>query len=160
VKTPTRGKTVKEFFEENKSDFVIAQFGTREIEINTHSLIHIMFRHYGGAIKQFDTEKSFHLDTTIKYKELPYEIKSIIELIGTHSSLNSQAIKFIPLKINGNIYSMWTEQITEYRKGKGKVVYTRLETFYPTELKEELDRIANEFQEIKIDERLSGFTKT
>lgn len=151
--------TAKEFFEENKSDFVIAKFGASEIEINTHSLIHIMFRHYGGAVKQFDTEKSFHLDTTIKYKELPYELKSIIESLGSDSELSTQGIKFIPVKINAKIYSIWTEKVTKYPKGKGKVEYIRLETFYPTELKEELDKIANNYKEIKIDERLSGFLK-
>ena len=151
--------TAKEFFEENRSDFVIAQFGTHEIEINTRSLIHIMFRHYAGAIKQFDIQSSFHFDTTINYKKLPNELKFILESLGQNSEISIQSIRFIPLKINDKIYSIWTDKATKYPKGKGKVEYTRLETFYPTEFKDELDKIANEYLEIKVNDQLSGFAK-
>lgn len=149
----------KEFFEINNSSFVTANFGSNQIEINTYSLIHILFGHYAGAIKQFDTQKSFHLDPTINNKELPFELKGILERLGSNTQISNQSIKFIPCRLNGKIYSMWTQNTIKHERGKGKIEFTRLETFYPTESIEELNKINNEFTEIIIDESLSGFTR-
>lgn len=151
--------TIKEFFEEIENGSVIVNFNEREVHIDSASLVHIMFRHYAGITKQFDTGKSFHLDRSINHFEIPNELKSILEQIQDSGQLPSSQIDFIPIKFNSTIYAIWTGELKTYIKGKGQVTVRKLKTFYPIEDENELNKINGNYDEISIDDNLSYYVR-
>lgn len=148
----------KAFFDEHGSDTVTVIFHGNEIEINEYSLVHILNRHYAGAAKQFDTGKSFHFDRGLKWYEIPYELKRIIEKIGTIPQTQLVEINFIPFKYQGITYAIWTEKKKKHVKGK-VINYIRLETFYPIEEQRDFDRIKNNCREVSIDSSIVGYAE-
>lgn len=148
--------TAKAFFDEHQSDEVVAKFHSKEIVINEYSLVHILNRHLGGVAKQFNTNKSFHLDREIKWFELPYNLKLIIENLGTHPDTDISDLKFLPFKFNGIIYAMWTEHKTKHQAGRS-IPIIRLQSCYPVEDSLELKKIQTRYREVPINEKLSAF---
>jgi len=148
--------TAKAFFDEHQSDEVVAKFHSREIVINEYSLVHILNRHLAGVVKQFNTNKSFHMDREIKWFELPYDLKSIIESLGTHPDTDISNLKFLPFKFNGILYTMWTEQKTKHQAGE-VIPIIRLQSCYPVEDSVELKKIQHQYREVPINEKLSAF---
>lgn len=148
--------TAKAFFDENNSDEVIATFHGREIVINEYSFVHILNRHLAGASKQFDTGKSFHTDQEMKWFELSYDLKNIIETLGSHPDTNMSSIKFLPFKFNGVMYAVWTERKAKHKEGK-IVQITRLQSCYPIEDSQELKKVNEQYLELIINDKLSAF---
>lgn len=148
--------TVKAFFEENDNPIII-NLNTHQIHIDKSSLVHILRGHYAGIVKQFDTGKSFHLDKSIKHLELPNHLKEILELIGMSNKLPLDQLEHIPIRYNGEIYSIWTKQVKMHLKGGGQTEFTRLQTFYPVTEKKDLDKLLNNFSEYVIDSEISIF---
>lgn len=150
--------TVKEFFEENEGRPIIANYNDYEIEINTRSLTHIMFRHYAGSVKQFDTNKSFHFDTGLDHKAIPFVLKNILETISSSMVLKMEPVTYIAFRHRGNLYAIWIQEAEKSVKGK-QVKFNRLETYYPIHDKDELTRIQAERQEKEISADLSVFRR-
>jgi hypothetical protein len=150
--------TAKAFFDEYQSDSVVCLLHGKKIEINEHSLVHILNRHMAGAAKQFDTGKSFHLDRRIKWFELPTEVKEIIERLGTNDETKEFKLEYIPFKLNGVIYGIWTKPHVKHVQGK-RISYQRLETFYPIESEKDLTDIQNNYNEVIIDDTLIAYMK-
>lgn len=149
---------VKEFFDEHEGKPVVAKFYEKEIEINHHSLAHIMSRHYAGAVKQFDTKKSFHFDASIDFRMLPFVLKEILETISSSGVLKGEPIDYNPFRHRGHIYAICTTKAEKPIKGK-QVKFTRLETYYPVQEKSKLAEIASERIEISINPELKVFKK-
>jgi len=145
--------TAKAFFDEHRSNEVIATFHNREIVINEYSMVHILNRHLGGSAKQFDTQKSFHLDREINWLELPYDLKSIIESLGSHPDTNVPTLIFLPFKFNGILYAIWTEEKTKHQAAK-VIPITRLQSCYPIEDAKELKKIREHYRELRINDKL------
>lgn len=150
--------TVKEFFEENEGHPIIAVYNGSEIEIDTHSLTHIMFRHYAGSVKQFDTNKSFHFDTGLDPKAIPHNLKIILERISSSGVLKNEPQQYIAFRHRGNPYAIWIKEAEKPVKGK-QVKFNRLQTYYPILDEEEIKKIEQERVEIRIDHDLSVFRK-
>lgn len=150
--------TARAFFDEYQSNSVVCPLHGKEIEINEHSLVHILNRHMAGAAKQFDTGKSFHLDRRIKWFELPTEIKEIIERLGAIDETKELKLEYIPFKLNGVIYGIWTKPHVKHVRGK-TIRYQRLETFYPIENEKDLTDIQNNYKEVVIDGTLIAYVK-
>ncbi len=151
--------TVKAFFEEIDEDSIVINFNNERIHIDRGSLVHIMFRHYSGVVKQYDTRKSFHMDNSINPFDLPNVLKVILEKISHSGQFPTSQIKFIPIKYNEIFYSIWTEEIKTSKKGKGLISYRNLKTFYHTEDLNELNMLTRDFEEIPVDDRLSYYVK-
>ena len=148
--------TAKAFFDEHQSDEVIAKFHGREIIINEFSFVHIFNRHLAGAAKQFDTQKSFHMDREMKWFELPYDLKGIIESMAGHPDTNVADLKFLPFKFNGVLYAMWTEQKSKHKAGKA-IPIIRLQSCYPIDDAAELKKVKDMYREVVINSKLSAF---
>ncbi len=151
--------TARSFFDEHGSNDVIAVHHGREIVINEYSLVHILNRHLAQAAKQYKTGKSFHHEVEFKWFELPYELKSLIEELGSHPGTAACDLKYIPFKYNGTIYAIWTEEHERHRGGK-VTIYRRLETCYPLEQNDKLEELQNQFTEVTINSKLSAFVKS
>ncbi|MEX2336344.1 MAG: hypothetical protein WD555_03635 [Fulvivirga sp.] len=149
--------SVESMFEESQSDSINVTCGGKEVVIDKNSIVHIFWRHYAGITKQYDTNKSFHLDFKIKHFEIPVELASVLKKIGALITINEDTNFLIPVKIRETIYSIWTKKVKESIKGKGLVEVIKLQTFYPTKNREELQRVNDEYIEIIIDDELSVF---
>ena len=149
---------VKEFFEENEGKPVVVKYHDCEIEINTHSLTHIMFRHYAGSVKQFDTNKSFHFDTGLDHKSIPFVLKNILETISSRMVLEKESHNYIAFRHRRNLYAIWIQETEKPFKGK-QVKFNRLETYYPILDQDEINRILTEREELRITPDLSVFRR-
>ena len=150
--------TVKAIFEENDNP-IILNLNNYEVHIDQSSLVHILRGHYAGVVKQFDTGKSFHLDKSIKHLELPNHLKEILDLIGVSGKLPNHQIEHIPIRYNGEIYSIWTKKVKAHKKGVGQTEFMRLQTFYPVTEQQDLNKISAEFSEQPIADKISLFIK-
>ena len=150
--------TTRSFFDEHGSSNVIAVHHGREIVINEYSLVHILNRHLAKAAKQYETGKSFHHDIELKWFELPYELKRLIEELGGHPCTSGCDLKNIPFRYNGTIYAIWTEEQELHRGGK-ITSYRRLETCYPLEQEDKLEELREHYSEVTINSKLSAFIR-
>jgi hypothetical protein len=148
--------TVKEFFEEHGTDRVVLSFQGAELEITKQSLVHILLRHYAGAAKQFNTNKSFHQDRSIFWETLPYDLKPILEEIGAHPEAQGDSIEYLPIKYNKKKYGIWIDLAKRY-ESKKEVSFKQIETFYPIENSVDLSEIEANYFEVVIHENLSFF---
>jgi hypothetical protein len=145
-------------FEDLKRNEVIINFHDKIIEINPWSMVHVLNRHYAESVKQYDSGKSFHSDQNLKFFEDPEQLKVIIEKLATNSQTESCGIEYLPFKLNGIFYLVHAGQHEKHIKGS-KIMYNRLETFYPVEDPIELKKIQTDYDEVIIDANLVGYSK-
>jgi len=151
--------TAKEIFESLDNDTFFISLNNHEIEFNTYSLIHIFSRHLARGVKQYDLNKSY-LTSNFNHRYLPTQLKYILELIDESGVYVNQSINFIPIRYKGIIYSIWTQEVQKSIKGKGNIKYIRMETLYPTEVSRELQKLASDYKEVKINNNVGVFIKT
>jgi len=151
--------TAKEIFESLDSDSFVYNLDNYKIEFNSYSLIHILSRHFAGVVKQYDLNKSF-LTSNFYHRQLPNQLEYIFNLVDKSGVYKNQSIAFIPVRVRGIIYSIWTKEAQKSVKVKGNLKYIRIQTLYPTEDNKELQKLASEYKEIKINEEVSVFIKT
>ncbi|MGB3777637.1 MAG: hypothetical protein WA960_04715 [Tunicatimonas sp.] len=154
---------VKEIFEGIDDSFTIG-FTDDTIEIDQNSMVHIMFRHYSESAKQFNTGKSFHFDQSINHRDLPNELKKILEAISDSGKyLNSQVNDInihIPIEYRGHLYSIWVKKVKVYKKGVGEIVYNRLKTFYSLTDTVKRNEVISQYSKVPINTELTVFLKT
>lgn len=119
-----------EIFEKLKPADLLLEINSTQIEFNEFSLIHILNRHFAEIAKQFTTNKSFH-NEDFKPRILSVQIKDILRDIDVSKSLSGSCIDKIGFQQNGIDYLIWTSERQKSVKGKGNIIYRRLETFYP-----------------------------
>ena len=146
---------VSRIFDELQMNEIIVNFNGSKIEITRWSMVHILNRHYAAAAKQYDSGRSFHQDLNLKFFEDPGQLKVILEQIGSHEKSSRNDIKFIPFKLNGIIYSVYTESKIK----DNNVPFIQLQTFYPTEDKVELRKIEMGYEDFVIDQNLVAYFK-
>jgi hypothetical protein len=144
---------VSRIFDEIESKQILVDFGGIIITITIWSMVHILNRHYAAVAKQSPSSKSFHQDVNLKFFEDPEQLKIILEKIGRYKTLKPEHISFIPFKLNGIVYSIYTEK----KIGNNGTQFIQLQTFYPTEDRSELSRIGSEFNEVEIEVNLVGY---
>jgi hypothetical protein len=98
--------------------------------IDSFSYIHIFFRHYAASLKEYQTDKSYHYDRKIDYKELPTFLSYIIQSFKDSVSsdeFNGEKITFI---LNETTYVIWFKLISQSTIHPPLL---RVQTFYPVE---------------------------
>jgi hypothetical protein len=149
---------VSSIFEDIGKNEVIIDFNGTEIEINPWSMVHILNRHYAESIKQYETGKSFHSDHNLKFFEDPEQLKAILENIGSNPKTKDCNIDYIPFKLNGIIYSIHTKK-DEKNINRKKIIYNRLQTFYPVVDLSELNKLQTDYDEVVVETNLSEYIK-
>ena len=132
---------VKEAFQEYDKEELIYPLRSNNILIDSYSYVHILFRHYSKSIKKHQFDKSYHFDENIIFNDIP---NLIIELLQ-HFSKSKSCLVFnnqnIFLRFRENDYAIWFKKIKKNLKGSISIEYLRVQTFYPIERKEELDKL-------------------
>ena len=67
----------KDFIELNQDGKINTLFNGKELWLDYVGFCHILFRHYGGGIRLYKTDKSFHINT-IHHKNLGQELINIL----------------------------------------------------------------------------------
>lgn len=142
-----------EIFEYGDVDYFELNLGSKIIEYNPYSLIHILSRHFEVSIKQTDREKSLYTD-----RLEPRKIFNILEIIFDNiNGIDSTRVHPRKIYINykGLICTIWIETKNKSLPKIGNVKFNRIATFYPTEKQSELDDIGNNYTGVEIDNELT-----
>ncbi len=116
-------------FEKHKKEDFVLELNQKTIEINEHSIIHILNRHF-SQITKTHLNKTFH-DKNIIPEYLNIQLKQIFNQIDNSELYKELSIDRIAFKYMDNDYTVWIKEKTKQVKGKGNMVYNSLETFYP-----------------------------
>lgn len=141
----------------HQSDFEIS-FSGEIIEFTSYSLIHITNRHYAEHIKDNNT-KTYHYKNFLP-KELHLNLKLILEEIDKLNVIDISLTNNIIFVYEGVFYHLWIEKKTKQVKGKGNVLFNRIQSFYPIYDKNKLREIQNEYTLITVNSKLHVFKKS
>ncbi len=145
---------IKEVFELIiKSDHYKLYLNGQEIIFDYYSLTHILSRHYGHIMKVYETEKS-HFTKNIHHEEVHLQLETIFKQIDDSNLYKNNSVEEVNIRFNGTLYKIFSDFET---KDSTKVL--RLNSFFPTENIQMLDRLKNEFEEKVISNNLSVFVK-
>lgn len=147
-------KTVIEDYD--TKDFEIP-FSKEIIEFTPYSLIHITSRHYAEPIKD-RADKTYHYKNFLP-KDLHLDIKAILTEIDKLNILDIKKTNNIIFKYDKIIYHLWIEKKTKQVKGKGNIVFNRIQSFFPIYNKTKLEEIDLQYDSISINSLLSVFIK-
>ena len=130
----------KEYIEKN-GRITNIHFNNKVIEFNEHSLVHIYLRHSAKVIKQTDLDKSFH-NRDIEFSNLGKEIKYILESIDKTLGCKEYR-RNIKFNYKSKPYSICLsrEEEKSIEGISGMKKYYQVETFYPIEKKEVLEKL-------------------
>lgn len=134
---------VKEYYQELGENEQIIEMNGNLILIDSYSYVHTMFRHYSKIIKEYQVNKSYHFDQNIGYKTIPDFIFKVFEEFKKIKESNNFDFTNLNIIFNKKPYAIWLKNFTKYSKGNHKVKYKRVQTFYPIESKNELEKIIN-----------------
>ena len=148
---------VKELFEDSQKQSINFNFLSKNIEIDSYSIIHIVNRHYSKIIKN-NAQKSYHIEDFYPDK-LHLKLEDILTRIDKTNLLSQNDIEKIAFTFNGKPYQIWIKQRTKQEKGKGNILFYRLESFYPIEDTNELNKINYDYTLIKIDNEIGIYIK-
>ncbi|AZJ36777.1 hypothetical protein [Tenacibaculum singaporense] len=141
---------VKEFYQELGKDEEIIELNGEKILIDGFTYVHTMFRHYSEQIKEHQTEKSYHFDKNIGFKSIPDFLLKAIKCYQKTPESNTFNNKCLNIIFNDRIYAIWFRPYTKYLKGNKRINYYRVQTFYPVENKNDLDKL-NSYKQINTD---------
>ncbi|MCD1117547.1 hypothetical protein [Chryseobacterium turcicum] len=133
--------TVKESFEEIGNPEINFNDGNNNFIIDSYSYVHTLFRHFAKSIKQHQIDKSYHFDQNIKFDNIPNFILELLKCYSTSNfskSFNKQNIYF---KYKGSSYAIWFRKLKKNIKGGSTAEFLRVQTLYPVENSEELEKI-------------------
>lgn len=140
----------------DNKDFILKLNG-EDIEINEYSIVHILNRHFSEITKQ-NFDKSYHGED-IKPKFFNKQLKEIFDIIENSGLFENESIRHINFNYKGVNYAVWINERIKQIKGKGNIQYNRLETFYPIEQKEEINKLATNYDCHQISDEVGVYTK-
>ncbi len=134
---------VAEFYQELGKDEEIIDLNGNRVLIDGFTYVHTMFRHFSSHIKQHQMQKSYHFDSNIGFKEIPYFLTDAIRsytILPESSSFDQRRIYF---SYNSNPYAIWFRPFKKDLKGGKREEYLRAQTFYPIENHQELSKLSD-----------------
>lgn len=149
---------VKKAFEHFKNKEATVTLNNKEIQINEYSLVHIIFRHYANAQKQYISDKSFFTDA-IGVEEILDRLLDILIKIENSGVYVNDSIMKIYIEYYSTKYTIYCKKIQKQKKGVGNYTVYRLNTFYPVESSKELLDIKDNYDEKEVTNNLSVFIK-
>ena len=145
---------IKEVFELIiKSNHYKLYLNRQEIIFDYYSLTHILTRHYGHKMKPYETDKS-HFTKDVHHEEVHLQLEEIFKQIDNSNFYKNNSVDEVNIRFNGTLYKIFSDTETN-----GSTNFLRLNSFFPTENKQMLDRLQNEFEEKVIRNTLSVFVK-
>lgn len=137
----------------------VAYLNGKPIHIDEYSLVHIIFRHYAEAQKQYISDKSFFAPP-ISVNDLLEHLLDIIILIQNSGYYSNDSVSKIYIEYFGVQYTIYCKEVEKQKKGqRGNYKVWRVNTFYPTVLLPELLDIKNNHEKKIISDNLSVFIK-
>lgn len=145
---------IKEVFELSiKSDHYKLYLNGQEIIFNYYSLVHILTRHFGHVMKPYETDKS-HFTKDIHHEEVHLRLEQIFKQIDNSNIYKDNSMEEVNIRLNGTLYKIFTDY-----EQNGSAKFLRLNSFFPIENKQMLERLSKQFEEKIIDVNLSVFVK-
>lgn len=148
----------KDFVELNKNGKMNTLFNDRELWLDYVGFCHILFRHYGGGIRLYETKKSFHTHT-IHHKNLGQEIIDILYEIGKLGIHDYHISKYIPIEYKETKYGIWIKESKHSIKDRGIVEVLHVKTFYPIENEENLFKLIQGYEKVIVSNDLIYYKK-
>lgn len=108
-------------------------------------------------MKPYTTDKS-HFDSIVKHNEIHLFLENLFTIIDKSAVYINDSVEEINIRYNGMLFKIFCQNEKKHIKGK-EIIYLRLNSFFPIENKEMLDRLNNEFKEKQIDSFLNIFIK-
>jgi len=134
-------------------------FQSKDIYFDEFSFAHILFRHYGQIMKQYETGKSYFDDFFFDYRKLPEKIEEILINIERSGLFTENDFENIIFRFNGKVYSIYIQKETRQEKGKGNVEYLRINTIFPVLEAEKIAELNAGYHEEAINKELYVFIK-
>lgn len=149
---------IKSIFEKIGSNKLDTRLNGTDIEIDEQTLAHVYMRHYGQLVRPYDTSDKSYFTPEVKIEKVPSVIKEIIDLIEARGIYANDDLRNINVNYKNRDYKIYSKDATKQVKGIGNVVVTRVSTFYPIELQQEVDNLGD-YNLIKINNYLSVYIK-
>lgn len=131
--------TVNGYFEESGTKEKTVTICGHRLIMDAHAYVHILFRHFAAAIKEYQQDKSYHF-ANFDHRALP---ESIFEVIKSYSQVidcsqfDEEKIFF---RLNGTLYALWWKAVPY--KGKQDDIVYMIKSLYPVKENRDLDKIA------------------
>lgn len=154
--------TIKYIFEEAlKGNNYKLYLNNKEIIYDCYSLSHILTGHYGHIMKPYAVSKSHFIGIEFDPENLHHKIENIFKAIDKSKLYQNDSTEDINFRYKNTIYKIYCKYESAIKdKSKSSAnQFLRLNTFFPVNRKEMLDRLATQFDEKKIDNELSIFVK-
>jgi len=142
--------TAKEVFENFDNQQLVLTLNNKPIIINEFSVVHITNRHFAELAKKYKSGKSFH-NENFHPKLLSKQLKDIFEQIENAGGLKALIVKEIHFKFKGDIYKIYTTDRLNY---KGDIY---LSTFFIVDDKSLLQKLAKDFNLVKVNDEISVY---
>ncbi len=130
-----------------------------DIYFDDFSFAHILFRHYGQIMKQYETGKSYFDDFFFDYRKLPEKIEEILSVIEHSQFFTERNFESIIFKLNGKIYSLYIQKEIRQEKGKGNIEYLRINTIFPMFDTEKIRQVNSSYAEKIITNEISVYIR-
>jgi len=140
-------KTVFENFDDQDLTLIL---NGKNIIISESSLIHIVSRHYAEGVKKYRSKKSFHTGDFYP-KIINKKLKEIFQMIEQAGGLKADTVTELNFQYKGSIYRVYTSDRPDTT---GDIF---LSTFFIVEDPNILQRLANEYDLIQIDNDLAVY---
>lgn len=142
---------VKEFDQEYGGMRTVLGLHGHQILIDEFSFIHVLFRHFAGGIKDYENNRSHHMDRTVLFNQLPLLMNKFIQSFGKNCCKREFNGRSIELIYRREKYALW---FGSFADGNPPVSYLRLKTFYPINRRSYLQRIQG-FKKVKVSRKLT-----
>lgn len=149
---------IKSIFSHIGNNKVETTLNGSQIEIDEYSLAHIYMRHYAEQVRPYDTEDKSYFTPEIEIEKVPFVIKTIIDVIEASGIYSTNDISNISVKYEDRDYKIYCKEMKKQVKGGSIAIVNRVNTFYPIELKQDIDKLLN-YNLHKINSQLSVYLK-
>jgi len=147
---------VSEYYEEDNAEEETITLCGSLIVIDYFVYVHTLFGHFAEQVKFGRPGKSYHRNTNVDFRNIPQEILSILSLYIGNIDCNKFNKQYLFFNKDGIDCAIWFRPLNRFLKGGIMQSYLRAQTFYPIELKKDIDKVKN-MDILKINNSLSFY---